>query len=190
LVIGKLVNCIYSMSLRILWLVLIAAVIILGITVYFAYFFEIEIKDAELLTRGDLGSPSDTFPVPDNIIPPSPDYEPGDDNKPDDPGDGQPTERAPKMKIVSYRGFITKVGSSSIEFEPRVEGGSEKLVTAFVDVNTKITQIFLSAEVVEESIELTDLKVGDEVSVSGLAQDYFEPIPHTIQIERFYLGKK
>lgn len=177
------------MSSKILWLVLIVAVIILGITIYFAHFFEIEIENTELPKRGDLDLSSDTLPVPDNIIPPSPDYNPGGDDSPDDPGDDPGVENL-KMKIVSYRGFITKIGSSSIEFEPRVEGGSEKLVTAFVDANTEITQVFLSEETVEESIELSDLRVGDEVRVNGLAQNYFEPIPHTIQIERFYLRKK
>lgn len=91
-----------------------------------------------------------------------------------------------KLKIVGYRGIITKVNPYSIEFKVILpEEG--KLLIAYVDAETKITQVFLYPDrEVREIIRLEDLEVGDEIVIGGMARDYGEPILDTTNIERFY----
>lgn len=174
------------MSSRILWLLLIFALGILGFIIYVAYFLEEKPTSTELPSEESSPSPTDTFPELEQIIVPPPDY--GGENSGLEetvPAPASVTETE-RLKIVTYRGVLTKVGRDSVSFKPISPQEGEE-ITAHLDSETQITQVFLTDKAVRETIKLSDLQVDDEIIIGGMARDYGEPILDTIHIERFYL---
>jgi len=174
--------------------------IIFGALIFLIYFWPRPIKPVIPLIPAET-APDQVHFEPEKVFVPPPDYganleKPQEGNDADKPRDNN--EIAPispetedqsevvSMRIVGYRGVITKIAGFNLEFKPAVEGRND-LVAAILNEKTQITQVVLGAEAARTTISLQDLKPGDEVLISGLSRDYYQPIVNTTHIERFYL---
>lgn len=174
------------MSSKTLWFLLIIALLILGFIIYLAYFLEIQTKSIEVIPKWGESS-SETFPELEQVIVPPPDYSGGksDTGKPTSSDTTPSIPETEKLRIVGYYGIITQINKSSLEFHTKLLEGEETL-SASIDADTKITQVFLGQEERRENIKFTDLQVGDGIMISGMARDWGEPILDTNNIERVY----
>ncbi len=180
-------------SARRFFYILIFLVIIFSALIYRIYFWPRETKTVLPLTPV-LPAPEGVHFEPEKILVPPPDYG-ANLEKPQNQQDNSETapiipqtEEQPKiisMRIVGYRGVIAKISGFNLEFKPAVEGKDDS-VAAALNEKTQITQVILGEEAVRTTISLQDLQIGDEILISGLSRDYYQPIVNTTHIERFY----
>lgn len=181
------------MSTRTLWIIFGLLVIAFAIIIVATSLFHVRpIRPIDIEKDAE---PSDFQFEPEHIPGQEPSYQPLRRRTPNSYPPSSPRPKPPPVPVisgpprtvVSYRGLIKEIGEDYLIFMPLVSGQEDVRIRASIGAETKIeSRDFVGSpgnmKSIQEEISLGDLRVNDDIMLSGWAQGYYEPLDEVMSI--------